>query len=161
MAKTFSDFAFECMNYSHSQEHYEIMKESAELNLMAQYIENQEFMAEHTAYAESCEGFFTESAEEEQKEAVKESFGAKAKKLLKKIGNGFKQILATIIKFFKGIAAKFTAGKEVKEIYNALVAAKYGPEALNEIGGELKKAADNAKLSVRDGQPFKKIDKIG
>ena len=39
---TFKDFIYKCENYEYSNEYYDIMKESAEISLMENYIANQE-----------------------------------------------------------------------------------------------------------------------
>lgn len=162
MAKTFSEFAYECINYGHSQENYDIMKESAELSLMNQYIENQQFNAENSAMLESYEGFFTESTSENNIQILTESFAEKAKSLGKKIANGFKKLLDTVIKFFKNIVAKLTNNENgVKDLFKCLENAKYSPELLNDLGNELKMAAASAKLSLRENQPFTKVSKFG
>ena len=46
MAATIKDYIRECDIYGYSQEHYDLMKECAEIDVAAKFIENQQFMAE-------------------------------------------------------------------------------------------------------------------
>ena len=41
---TFRDFIYECENYEYSNEYYEILKESSEVLLMENYIDNQKYL---------------------------------------------------------------------------------------------------------------------
>ena len=40
---TIKDFILECENYSHSKEHYELIKEAYEYNLLCEYIDYNQY----------------------------------------------------------------------------------------------------------------------
>ena len=46
MVYTLRQFINECDNYEYSQEYFDILKESMEIDLMERYIKNQEFLSE-------------------------------------------------------------------------------------------------------------------
>ncbi len=108
-ACTYRDFLIECENYNHSKEHYEIMKESAELMLMEQFVENQEFAKENTI--EFTEGYLMEAADADSVNAASEAIDKKGqglvKKIFSKIATVFKRFAAWIKKLFEKIASKF------------------------------------------------------
>lgn len=97
--RTFKDFIAECENYEHSKEHYEIMKEAAEIMLLEQFISDQAFVKENTETTFS-EGYLMESVSEEQLKNYNESLGAKIKGAVGKILGGIGKIFRTIAKFF-------------------------------------------------------------
>jgi len=106
---TIKDFILECENYSHSKEHYELMKEAYEIDLMNQYVSDQLYMKENAMF----EGYYSEAAEEDKVEEVKNEANAKTESLLDKIGKKLKEIIDGFIAFL----AKFIPAlrKQVEE----------------------------------------------
>lgn len=104
MDMTFKDYMLACENYEHSRENLELMKESAEIEVLNQYIENQLFaqnnasLYENAALAECL----TESVDNGNFEAICESAKNKSEGFIKKIYNG----LAKIIKVFSSLLKK-------------------------------------------------------
>lgn len=106
---TFNDFMLECELYPYSNEYFELMKESSELELMEKYLENQKFVRNNSKIINSgnfMEGYFSESIDTGNITALTEAAAEKAKGLLSKIGNMIKKLLGPIINFFKKIWAK-------------------------------------------------------
>lgn len=110
----YRDFLEECRSYEHSKEHYEIMKESAELFLMEQYRNDQQYVAENAESMKEVnftEGYFQESVNEEYIKEMSEKIDVKAKKLIERIGKGIKGILEKFFRFLKSIKDKLTKKK--------------------------------------------------
>ena len=101
-AYTYRDFLNECENYNHSKEHYEIMKESAELMLMEQF-HNAQVFSKHNTETFS-EGYLMESVNEEYIAENAKEISAKAMNLIKKIGSS---IINQFKRFFKWIQGLF------------------------------------------------------
>ena len=80
---TIRDLINECKNYQYSQEYYNIMKESAELMLMEQFVSDQQFAKENTTTF--SEGYLMESVGDEQISAINESIKEKAIGIVKNI----------------------------------------------------------------------------
>ena len=75
MATTFRDFIVECDMYPHSLEAYELMKECCELQVTAQFLENQEFLQENAAILTDgnvtfTEGYFAETVDSATIESI-------------------------------------------------------------------------------------------
>ncbi len=96
---TIRDFINECKNYQYSQEYYDIMKESAELLIMEQFVADQKFNKENTTVF--SEGYLTEACSEEQVESINESIKEKAGNLVNKIGTSLNNAIKAIKAFFK------------------------------------------------------------
>ncbi len=101
-AYTYRDFLTECENYNHSKEHYEIMKESAELMLMEQFQNAQLFNQRNNV--EFTEGYLMESVNEEFIVENAKEIKDKAVALIKKIGSA---IVRTFQRFWKWIRDLF------------------------------------------------------
>ena len=106
MAYTYRDFLNECENYNHSKEHYEIMKECAELMLMEQFVSDQQFTKENTTTF--SEGYLMESVGDDYITEAEEKLGAKTLALVKKICAA---IAKTVKNFFKWIKNLFKKSK--------------------------------------------------
>jgi len=159
MAQTFNDFVAECATYSHSKEHYNIMKECSEIALMEQYIADQVFLkenvAEMTADVTFTESYFMEAASDEQIQALQESVGAKIKKVATSIGNGFKKALAAIIKFFKSLAARLTkTSGEARALYKELKDLNMTSEQYEDLAKQLVASESNCGLAIEKGQSY-------
>lgn len=118
---TFKDFMFECENYPHSKESFELMQECSELALMEKFIEDQEFYQENasifTEGVEVSEGYFAEAADDATIQALMEKAEAKGTSIRYRIYKGLMKILGVFTRFFKKIGNKFddltTAGQNV------------------------------------------------
>lgn len=104
MDMTFKDYMLACENYEHSRENLELMKESAEITVLNQYIENQLFAQENASLYENAAlaECLTESVDEGNFEAICESAKNKSEGFIKKIYNG----LAKIVKVFSSLLKK-------------------------------------------------------
>lgn len=119
MAKTFNDFIIECAAYPYSQEHLDLMKETAELQLMEQFIENQEYMRENAhIFNENVsieEGYFSESVDEMSLDVLYEKKEEKKKGIFARIGAIFHKIIKAIKNFFFRKKKKHKDSKEKKD----------------------------------------------
>lgn len=147
---TFKDFIVECENYTHSAEHYDLMKECAELNITAQFLENQEFIQDRNFYLQESvtfeEGYFSESVDNETIASIETSFYEKANGIGSKIMNGFKKIATAFMNFFVKISNKFDSQtKAATKIRNELIkhGESYEKEKLDRITAALKKAYES------------------
>lgn len=157
MAQTFNDFVAECVAFPYSKENYDLMKEAAEIDMMAQYLENQAFYAENVAEATVAytESYFMESASDEQIQAITESFGEKVKAFGKKISDGIKKIVDKIIRFFQTIGAKLSkTSQDGIKLYKDLKAANITPEQYEALGKRLISLANSSGLKIYKQQPF-------
>ena len=111
MAQTVNDFILEYDNYEYSGEAYELMKECSELNLMAMYLDNQQFISDYSEsfdmHTEGFDGYFQESADQTIINSVEQQFYEKANGIKSNIVNGIKKILTTIRNFIVKIINKF------------------------------------------------------
>ena len=129
MAYTYRDFLNECENYNHSKEHYEIMKESAELMLMEQFIENQQFAMENTTTF--SEGYLMESVGEDYITEAEEKLGAKAVALVKKICAAIAKTVKNFFKWIKNLFKKSKADKLAGIKLSEEEKAKYVGDVIN------------------------------
>ena len=84
MVYTVRQFITECDNYQYSQEYFDILKESMEIDLMERYIKNQEFLIESGIDVSTfTESYFME-ADNKSVEDVKGKVNEKKKNLFKR-----------------------------------------------------------------------------
>lgn len=107
---TFADFIFECQNYEHSQEHYELMKECSEVALMDQYLENQNFIMNLNESYEVEDGYFSEAAGSDTLQDIYEAAEAKKASIWSKIKKKIIKIWTIVLNFFKRLGS--TLGKK-------------------------------------------------
>ena len=90
---TLGEYFKEAEAYEYSKEYFDIIKETTELDLIALYLENYDYMQERIEYGEEIHEsvMFTEATEE-----VKECF-------FKKIWNGILKILKALVKPFMAL----------------------------------------------------------
>ena len=108
---TVKEFLLEYENYDHSKEHYDLMKECAELSLLNQYISNQEFMAENTEqlFGEDSsfnESYFCEKVDADTLKQLKEKAADKAGKIWGMIVAGVKKIVKAVVNFIPKLLDK-------------------------------------------------------
>ena len=100
---TLGEYFKEAEVYEYSKEYFDIVKESIEIDLLALYLENHEYMEECVEWGEeiheSISSMFMEDGNEEVKE---ETITGKARAFFEKIWSG-------IIKILKAIISPFTA----------------------------------------------------
>lgn len=100
---TLGEYFKEAEAYEYSEEYFDLVKESIEIDLLALYLENYEYMKECVGWAEevheSVSCMFMEDGNEEVKE---ETIAGKAKAFFEKIWKG-------IIRILKAIISPFTA----------------------------------------------------
>ena len=95
MAKTYGELMVEYENYQYSKECYELTKECYELELMAQYIESQQFISENISdiksrYQEFNESYFVESVSNEDIAGFMEAAEEKSKNTFNTLWKGIK-----------------------------------------------------------------------
>ena len=99
IVKTFRDAINEAINYEYSTEHYESLKECAELQLMAQYFTNQEFMTERTDLASLIRDdgthMFIESVSDDSMNILIEQFNEKVNELQVKFYGWIQKLIRT------------------------------------------------------------------
>lgn len=162
MAKTFNDFMIECTAYPHSQEHLDLMKECAELQLTCQYLSNQAYMQENShLFGENvqlAEGYLTESVDDYTIEQLCESANSKSKAIHLKIWRGIQKILNVFRNFFSKLSNKFDdttiAAKKARERLEKVEITPQVQERLEQIVQNGLKKADS--FVPHDRQPFTK-----
>ena len=137
---TIREFILECENYEHSKEHYQLLKEASELDLLNQFISDQEYMLEHreslfAADSPFTESYFTEKIDKEKIDDLKEKAVEKAGNIKKTIIGIFKKIITALKGFFgrfmdkmkdhnerqKAIVAYIKANKISEQQWNTIV----------------------------------------
>ena len=99
--------------YTHSKEHYDLLREETELSLMEMYIEDQKFIMENAEAIKSTTMLF-ENASADSLQLVKEAAEEKAANLFVKIWNGIKKAISFVIKAFKKLFSKiFKSDKQI------------------------------------------------
>lgn len=161
MKKTFLDCILECEAYPFSQEKYEIMKECSELALMEQFVDSQNYMAEHAElFSESVNiaaGFLMESTDESSMNVILEKADVKAKSLKARIVNGFIRIINAFKNLIAKIQNKFDdTTKTGQKVVGML---KKHEEFSNEQVAEIQKIVNAAKSKYsgfvpRNNQPY-------
>jgi len=144
--------------YPHSKEHYDLLKEEAELALMEKYIEDQTFIMENSEAIKAVDLVF-ESASMDSLNLVKEAAEEKSANLFTKIWNGIKKAISFVIKAFKKLFAKIF--KSDKQILNFCTNHEFTQEELIKIlkvndsitgfHGMVVYNRNNANISVADG----------
>lgn len=165
MAKTFLDYITECESYGYSQAHYDLMKETSELELMCQYIENQHYMADHPSlFSESVnlsDGFLMESADETTLGAIYERAEVKAQSIkvrilqaLAKLWQVFKNLLNKLLNKFDATCRK---GQELRaELKKTYPLAPVDVREIQKIIDAAQRNNKNRGFKVRAGQPYVK-----
>ena len=103
---TFKDFIYECENYEYSNEYYVIMKESAEISLMENYIANQEYLKESVIPDSISEGYFSESVDNDRIQQIMEAAEEKKEGLWNKIKTAIVKAWGVVVNFFKKLFSK-------------------------------------------------------
>lgn len=162
MAKTYGELILEYQNYDHSQEHYELMKECYELNLMEKYIQNQQFMAEsmddiRTEFKEFDESYFGESVSEDNLQALIESANNKSKGIFNRIWKGIKSLWKKIAGFFNKLFGR--SKKNNSKIETALEKLKSIPKPVLAIAilGTAGAVAHNTSVPGKGFKPLKEL----
>ena len=106
MAYTVRQFISECESFEYSQEYFDILKESMEIDLMERYIKNQEFLIESgidtSVYTEN---YFME-ADNKSVEDVKNKVNEKNNSIITKMKTRFAKLINSVIQFFKSFKNK-------------------------------------------------------
>lgn len=164
--QTIRDFMMQCECFEYSQEHYDLMKEAMEADLMDQFIQNQLFISENADSINTPDGYmftegcFMESTSEDNLIAIYEKKEEKEKNIFQRIWAGIKNIFSKIGNFFKRL---FGAGKDYKKMYEDLKEkSKDLEERLDETVKKLakkKQAAQDAGKLVNDkDKEIKKLE---
>ena len=164
--QTIRDFMMQCECFEYSQEHYDLMKEAMEADLMDQFIQNQLFISENVDSINTPDGYmftegcFMESTSEDNLIAIYEKKEEKEQNIFQKIWAGIKNIFSKIGNFFKRL---FGAGKDYKKMYEDLKEkSKDLEERLDETVKKLakkKQAAQDAGKLVNDkNKEIKKLE---
>ena len=124
MKVTLQSICNEASAFQHSNEFFEIIKECAEIEVLQQYVECQEFVSENTEYVESLNescgaGYMMEAASKENVEGVKTSIKEKALNVLNKLKDAavrvLKGLLNVIQKFINSTKALFSDRGKVRK----------------------------------------------
>lgn len=166
MATTFRDFIVECDMYPHSLEAYELMKECCELQVTAQFLENQEFLQENAAILTDgnvtfTEGYFAETVDSATIESIEASFYEKANNIGAKISNGFKKLLQTFVNLLVKLANKLDSQVHTANQIRAAFkknGSTYSDDVLNKIAEVIRKAqGENSAFVPHDSNPSEKM----
>lgn len=138
MAGTLNDFLKECEMFPYSKENFEIIKEAAEINVAALYVENQTYMAENADVVASQEaGYMMESADEESVKSLKDNlkgkkdkWGAKAKAIWARIVKAFKTFWNAIVVKWTKLTAK---AADVKKDLTAVTLTEEQSQAIRKL----------------------------
>ena len=148
---TISQILNEAATFRYSQEYYELYKECAEADLMAIWLEAQDFRDYNKELLAFNEGYLVEStylieaSEAEQNNTVKGKWKDKVKNVLQKISDIFVRLAKMIITLFE------------KLLLNDAKLREYG-EALNKNEGRaalVEKAEDVKKILAKNYKPSK------
>lgn len=173
MAQTFNDFIKECELFEHSKEHYELMKECAELTLMEKYIEDQTFMKENAVVIGDMnlnESYMPAADTDEKIREITEAAEEKKKSFWAKVWEVISAPFRAIINFFKKIIDKITRKAELEklEAANAKLKERAGKatskakEYYAELLGLRDKAANDAKaVAFNNATIARQEQKIG
>ena len=123
MAKTYGELILEYENFEHSKEHFDLMKECYEIQLMEQYVESQNFLVENMTeireeYKEFDESFFVEAADEETAKSVSKAASEKKDGFFKKMWSKIVAAWSKVKGFFVRIFAKFKKNNDNLEKVN-------------------------------------------
>lgn len=156
MVKTFKDAVIWCESYPYSKDNYDLLKEASELDLMSQYIENQQFIRENadivalTESTESLTGLFTESVDDSTMTSLQESFRSKAANFGRKVGKKLNDAIRWVINFFRKLGASIEKSmKDVQHIREYIKKNGLSAEEIQEIGSVI----TNRMFSI---EPYKK-----
>lgn len=153
--KTFNELFTEMNAFPYSKECYDLMVESAELSLFAQYLENQYYMANNAEFIKENtsvfgEGYFKESVANEQLELLEKEFTEKAGNFADKIKNGAEKVWNILKDFVARIINTWDEDiKLINDVRKKLASADIETETLNKI---LETGAAKYKISVAKGQ---------
>lgn len=167
MAATIKGYIQECEIYSHSQEHYNLMKECAELDVMAKFIENQQFMAENAELIAAGttsfeEGYLVESVDQITIDQIMQNFEEKANNVKSTIMSGLKRAWNAIVAFFRKIRTIWdTDSQRAGKIKEFLKNEKDMDEGkISTLKGITSKAVSESGFRVKANQPTLKEIKI-
>ena len=153
---TIADFVKEAEVYTYTKEHFNMMKEATEIDLMAHFIESQEFMSDNADYlAESTdlfvEGFLFEAMGEDEMTKFEENFSEKMKGFGTKVASLAKTIYTAIINFFKKLGGGCkTLGEKATKITDKFKSVKLSEQTQIEIKALVNKAIDQSKLPMNE-----------
>lgn len=163
MEKTFKQFFMECDSYPHSNACYELTKECAEFNLMAQFLESRKFMAEHAQViqenADVFSGYFTESTATDTIEEIEQNFNEKGEGIVKTIKNGAKKLIEVVRNFFARIINSWDEDTNIINGVRAKLQKMQSWDA-GKINSILTSAAKSAGLNADANQNFAKKIKV-
>lgn len=166
MAATIKDYIRECDIYGYSQEHYDLMKECAEIDVAAKFIENQQFMAENASLFSGddsfTEGYLVESVDQTTIDAVMQNFDEKVGNVKNTIMNGLKKAWNAIVAFLRKIRTIWDAdSKRAGAIKDYLKKEKDMDEGkVATLKSIAKKAVEDSGFKVKANQPTLKEIKI-
>lgn len=148
---TIAQILNEATTFKYSQEYYELYKECAEADLMATWLEAQEFNDYNKELLAINEGYMVEStylveaAEAEQNTAIHGKWKEKVKNILKRISDICVKLIKMIITLFEKLLMNDAKVNEYRKIINS----EDGYKALNE------KVEDVKKILAKNYKPSK------
>ena len=112
---TLNDIVFQMENFEFSKEHYDMLVEESEINVMESFLATTEYAAENADLGVLMESGFFMEAGEENKALVqvklndkKQSYGAKVRNIINRIISFLKNIGTSIVNAFAAIAKKLS-----------------------------------------------------
>lgn len=128
---TFAELHAESLVYPHSKDHYELVKECAEIDVMNAYIEAYEFQQNNHSLMESVQAikentYMLESTSEDEIHAIQEGVIEKAKSVLSNLAKKVRTLLSSFLKMLSNVfdrMAKFVdPADKVAEKIDAIAA---------------------------------------
>lgn len=158
---TLNDFLKECEMFPYSQENFDLVKEAAEINIAAMYLESQEYMAENTGAFEGLgSSYMMEAAGGESVKLLAQKAGGKKEKWAGRVKDLWQRIVAALKKFWNMVVEKWkkirAKGADIKK---NLARIKVTDEVAKEIGELVDQAVKTSGIPISDKQRegFKKL----
>ena len=160
---TLNDYLKECETFQYSKENFDLMKEAAEINVAAMYLESQQYMIENAGAFEGLDSeYMMESADESSVKQLAQKAGGKKEKWAEKAKGIWKRIVAAFKTFWNAIVERYNKlrGKAV-DVKKNLGRVKITPEVAKEIGALVDSAVKQSGIPISDKQKegFKKLPK--
>lgn len=160
---TLRDVQNEILNYEYSQEYFNMMKECAELDLKAIYLDSQRYIKENAGNIDLPDGYLMESVDDTTLDAMYEEVEQKKKGLLHNIGAGLMKAINALLRFL-GIADKKLSDifLEIDELNKVLVELNHVTESNEKVSAQVTEQLTKIMNARIKGRKFSgiKVNKI-
>ena len=160
---TLNDYLKECENFQYSKENFDLVKEAAEINIAAMYLESQQYMVENAGAFEGLDSeYMMESADESSVKLLAQKASGKKEKWAAKAQGIWKRIVAAFKTFWNAIVERWNKLRgKAADIKANLARVKITPEVAKEIGELVDRAVKESGIPISDKQKesFKNLPK--